>query len=45
MSEITANTSFDLTKFNLTKVLSNDSRGKTIFLLGTFPDISLEDQA
>jgi hypothetical protein len=35
----------DLSKFQLTKVLSNDVKAKMIILLGKFPEISEKDPA
>lgn len=36
---------FTLSKFKLTKVLNNLTSRKTVFLHGTFPDVSTDDQA
>ncbi|XP_017855862.1 PREDICTED: m7GpppX diphosphatase [Drosophila arizonae] len=43
-SEIKSPT-YDLTKFHLKRILSNNSKCKSITLLGTFPDISETDAA
>lgn len=36
---------YSLSKFKLIKVLNNLTNRKSVFLLGQFPDVSLEDQA
>lgn len=37
--------SYDINKFKLTKVLSNNTSRKMIALLGTFPEVSATDEA
>lgn len=43
-SEIKSPT-YDLTKFRLKRILNNNSKSKSITLLGTFPDLSETDAA